>query len=339
MGFSDNLRKFKQRIIDMGDSIKDMTEEATKNALVMPFFSLLGYDVFNPQEFVPELTCDVGTKKGEKIDYAIFRDGEPIILVEAKRCGMKLQKQQQNQLYRYFSVNHARIAILTNGIQYNIFSDINSPNVMDDEPFLSFNLMEDDENVYLAAIEMFTSEKFNAKDILSKAVYMKYSALVERIFRKDLENPSDELVKYFLMRPEIKTGARITSNTINQFRESTAATLRKVMGVTIHTVSDSEVIIQDEEEPKANEPIQETKNEYPEKIIPLLDALSEIGTDMEKVSYAYVSDIHIISLDKECDIRIPNHKFDHMVIKYPNGNMRFVSNIEKLKNQLTVTCK
>ena len=210
MGFSDNLRKFKQRIIDMGDSIKDMTEEATKNALVMPFFSLLGYDVFNPQEFVPELTCDVGTKKGEKIDYAIFRDGEPIILIEAKRCGMKLQKQQQNQLYRYFSVNHARIAILTNGIQYNIFSDINSPNVMDDEPFLSFNLIEDDENVYLAALQMFTSEKFNAKDILSKAVYMKYSALVERIFRKDLENPSDELVKYFLMRPEIKTGAAAT---------------------------------------------------------------------------------------------------------------------------------
>ena len=106
----------------------------------MPFFAMLGYDVFDTDEFMPEFVCDVGTKKGEKVDYALLKDGEPVILIEAKRAGMKLQKQQQSQLYRYFTVNHCRLAILTNGVTYQVFSDINTPNIMDDDPFLSFNL-------------------------------------------------------------------------------------------------------------------------------------------------------------------------------------------------------
>ena len=48
-----------------------LTEEAAKTALVMPFIQALGYDVFNPSEVIPEYTADVGTKKGEKVDYAI----------------------------------------------------------------------------------------------------------------------------------------------------------------------------------------------------------------------------------------------------------------------------
>ena len=74
-----------------------MTEEATKNALVMPFFAMLGYDVFDTNEFMPEFVCDFGTKKGEKIDYAILKDGEPVMMIEVKRAGAKLQKQQQAQ--------------------------------------------------------------------------------------------------------------------------------------------------------------------------------------------------------------------------------------------------
>lgn len=233
MSFSEKIEKFRSRVFGMSDSFPDMTEEATKNALIMPFFTILGYDVFDPQEFVPEFVCDVGTKKGEKIDYAIMSNGDPIMLIEAKKAGMKLQKQQQGQLYRYFSVNRARIAILTNGLQYNIYSDIDSPNVMDDEPFFTFNILNDDPAVFIQSLEQFRKENLDIQSILSEAVYLKYFSVVEKTFRQDLENPSDELVKYFLTRPEINSGKRITSHIINKYRAVTAEALRKVMGVTI----------------------------------------------------------------------------------------------------------
>lgn len=233
MSFIDNFQVYKKRVLGFQAGFADMTEEATKNALVMPFFSMMGYDVFDPAEFIPEFVCDVGTKKGEKIDYAIMRDSEPIMLIEAKRAGMKLQKQQHSQLFRYFSVNRSRIAVLTNGVQYNFYSDFDSPNVMDSEPFFSFNIIDDDENLYLQSLEQFTKDKFELKNILSKAVYLKYAKVVENTIRKDLENPSDELIKYFLTRPEIKPNGRITSHMIEKYREITAKSIRKMMGVTI----------------------------------------------------------------------------------------------------------
>lgn len=234
--FTDDFRAYKSRVSQHISKFPDMTEEATKTVLIMPFLMLLGYDVFDPNEILPEYTCDVATKKGEKIDYAIMRDGDPVILVEAKRAGLKLQKQQQDQLYRYFSTNRCRIAVLTNGITYHFFSDINYPNVMDDDPFLSFNVLEDDEDLFLSSLEQFHKENFNIKEILSKAVFLKYVKVVEQTLKQDLINPSDELVKYFLSRPEIKTGARITTQIIEKHRDATAEAMRKVMGVTVSSV-------------------------------------------------------------------------------------------------------
>ena len=231
--FKDDFRTFRNKVQQYSDKFDTMTEEATKNAIIMPFLVLLGYDVFDPEEISPEYTCDVAGKKGEKIDYVILHDGEPTLLIEAKRAGLKLQKQQQGQLYRYFSTNRCRLAVLTNGMTYNFFSDINAPNVMDDEPFLSFNILEDDEELFLSSLEQFHKSVFNVKDILSKAVFLKYLKVVEQTLRQDLVNPSDELVKYFLSRPEIKTGNRITAQMIDKHRAATREAMLKVMGATI----------------------------------------------------------------------------------------------------------
>src|SRR3954465_5749281 len=101
-----------------------LTEEAAKTALVMPFLQALGYNVFNPSEVVPEFTCDVGTKKGEKVDYAIC-DGKSVkMLVECKPANTELNLNNASQLFRYFSTTDARVAILTNGVVYKFFSDI-----------------------------------------------------------------------------------------------------------------------------------------------------------------------------------------------------------------------
>ncbi len=238
MDFNENFNNYIARLQNMKTQLKNLTEESTKMSLVMPFFSMLGYDIFNASEIVPEYTCDVATKKGEKVDYAILKDGDPIMLIEVKRAGLKLQKQQQGQLYRYFSTNRCRIAILTNGIVYQFFSDLNVPNVMDDDPFLSFNLLEDDTALYSSSVRQFSKEKFNIKNVISKAIFQKYSKVVQKTLKEDLLNPSDEMVKYFLSRPEIKTGNRITSQMIEKYREATKKAMQKVFGVTINEFSD-----------------------------------------------------------------------------------------------------
>jgi len=285
MDFDERFNQYLKKVSKVKDQVSDLTEEATKHALVMPFFSMLGYDVFDTNEFMPEFVCDLGTKKGEKIDYAILKDGEPLILIEAKRAGMKLQKQQYSQLYRYFTVNRCRIAILTNGIVYQMFSDINTPNIMDDEPFLSFNILEEDPSIYKSSIKQFCKDKFDIKNILSKAVFQKYEKVVIKTLEQDLISPSDEIVKYFLSRPEIKTGNRITSQMIEKHREITQNAMRKVFG----TIIKEEKIIDNQQlSPQSSKPdIKEQVEEIVRKL----------GLDLQEENNEEFFRIHICNSD------------------------------------------
>ena len=128
MDFKDELQQFAARLSSIKDSIQ--TEEATKMSMIAPFFNLLGYDIFNPKEFCPEFTADVGIKKGEKVDFAILMDGNPVILIEAKVINKKLEKHD-SQLFRYFSTTSAKFAILTNGVIYKFYTDLAETNKMD----------------------------------------------------------------------------------------------------------------------------------------------------------------------------------------------------------------
>ena len=117
MDFIDQLKQFSKRVDSLKDTIQ--TEEATKTAIIMHFFSMLGDDGFNPQEFVPEYTADVGIKKGEKVDYAILKDGSPVILIECKSITENLDRHD-SQLFRYFGTTTAKFAVLTNGMIYRL---------------------------------------------------------------------------------------------------------------------------------------------------------------------------------------------------------------------------
>lgn len=137
MELADKLKSIGGRVAKLKPQVE--TEEATKNAFVMPFIAALGYDVFNPLEVVPEFIADVGVKKGEKVDYCIFREGSPIMLIECKHWKQALTNHN-TQLYRYFHVTKTRFAILTNGIQYRFYTDLDAPNVMDEKPFMEFSI-------------------------------------------------------------------------------------------------------------------------------------------------------------------------------------------------------
>ncbi|MDM8548096.1 type I restriction endonuclease [Candidatus Venteria ishoeyi] len=213
MDLIDRIKDLASRIPQQIEHIQ--TEEATKNAFIMPFISALGYDVFNPTEVIPEFTADIGTKKGEKVDYAIKKDDDIIILFECKWSGADLHQEHASQLYRYFSTTESRFAILTNGIEYEFYSDIDEPNKMDSKPFFTFNITGF-ENHHIDELKKFTKTAFSLDDILTTASTLKYTGAIKKILEDELKNPSEPFVRFFAS--QIFDG-RLTKPVVEQFTQ------------------------------------------------------------------------------------------------------------------------
>lgn len=190
------------------------TEEATKNAVIMPIMNALGYNVFDPTEVIPEFTADIGVKKGEKVDYAIVIGGEPTILIECKGVNTKLDFKHASQLYRYFGVTTARFAVLTNGQHLWFYTDLDSPNKMDSKAFFKFDLSDFD-NRDVAELSKFGKGVFDLDNILANATELKFTQQLGAVLESEMESPSDELVKH--LTSKIYDG-RFTSAVCDQFR-------------------------------------------------------------------------------------------------------------------------
>jgi len=193
MDFIDLIKALSEKVTRMKDTIQ--TEEATKMAFIMPFISALGYDVFNPHEVVPEFVADLGIKKGEKVDYCILKDDNPIIIIECKHWKEDLNVHN-SQLHRYFHVTTSRFGILTNGIIYKFYTDLVESNKMDDKPFWEFNITDiSDANVF--ELKKYQRNSFNVDSILSSATELKFSREVKKILLEEFNNPSEAFVKHF----------------------------------------------------------------------------------------------------------------------------------------------
>ena len=190
------LQQLHQRV----DSLKDQinTEEATKNAFVMPFIQILGYDIFNPTEVIPEFVCDIGTKKGEKIDYVIKRDGEPILIIECKNWKENVDANN-SQLHRYYHVSKSRFGVLTNGHIYNFYADLEKPNIMDEKPFFTLDI-SNLKDTSLKILENFSKNGYNLEEILDSAEGLKYIKAIRNEFEKEIQEPSDEIVRLLVNR-------------------------------------------------------------------------------------------------------------------------------------------
>lgn len=198
MEFTERLNALSNKIKQQLEVIN--TEEATKTAFVMPFIhNVLGYDVFDPSEVTPEFVCDVGTKKGEKIDYAIMKNNDVQILIECKKIGEPLNINHASQLFRYFHVTNARISILTNGQNYKFFTDLDAPNKMDEKPFLEVDLLDIDENI-IPELKKLTKSSFDLESIINAAGELKYVSQIKKILHSQLNNPEDDFVKFFASR-------------------------------------------------------------------------------------------------------------------------------------------
>ncbi|HEV7348212.1 type I restriction endonuclease [Telluribacter sp.] len=227
MDFKDQVRKLSDRVTKLKDNI--LTEEATKNAFIMPFLQVLGYDVFNPLEVVPEYICDIGTKKGEKIDYAIFQDNNPVILVECKHWKQKLDIHD-GQLLRYFHVSKAKFALLTNGLVYRFYTDLIELNKMDEKPFFEFNL-EEIKDGQIEKLKEFHREYFNIDSLYQSASELKYTNEIRKLVQQEFHEPNDEFVRYFVKQvyPSV-----VTAKVLEGFRPLVKRTIANLINDTIN---------------------------------------------------------------------------------------------------------
>lgn len=220
VNFEDDLKNFAGTIEEKKENIH--TEETTKISLILPFIQLLGYDITNPNEVQAEYTADMGVKKGEKIDLAIFINNELEILIECKPVNMKLTHDQISQLYRYFNVTDAKFGILTNGDNYKIYTDIRKPNMMDERPFLDVTLSKITDK-QIIELSKFAKQNYNFTKIREKVNILKYKTDVKAQITSEMENPSEEFIKAIvkpvypkpLTQPMKKTFKKIITEEFN----------------------------------------------------------------------------------------------------------------------------
>lgn len=221
MDFKDEIKLFSERVEKLKDQIH--TEEATKNAFIMPFIKLLGYDVFNPFEVMPEFIADIGIKKGEKVDYAIMKDGQPAILVECKHWGESLDPHN-SQLFRYFHTTSAKFGLLSNGIIYRFYTDLVQPNKMDEKPFFEFNVTDIKDN-QVEELKKFHKSYFDVGSIQSTASDLKFMNELKALITVEFQTPTEGLVRHFakqiypglLTTRVIETFSNLTKRSLQQY--------------------------------------------------------------------------------------------------------------------------
>jgi len=211
MDFKDHIKVLADRVGKMKEQIQ--TEEATKNAFIMPFIQAMGYDVFNPLEVVPEFIADIGIKKGEKVDYAIIKDDKPIFLIECKHWSADLNPHN-SQLFRYFHTTNAKFGILTNGIMYRFYTDLVESNKMDEKPFFEFRI-DDIKEAQIEKLKEFSKSSFNLESIINTASELKYMGELRNMIVKEISEPSDEFTRFFAksIYPSV-----VTAKVLEQFK-------------------------------------------------------------------------------------------------------------------------
>lgn len=260
MSFSEEIKKFALLAEERKAHIDN--EELTKQTVIIPFLQLLGYDVFNPLEVKSEFIADFGKKKGEKVDYAVFKNNHPIMFIEAKMIDEKL-KNHDAQLSRYFnSTPEVRLGIITNGIEYKFFTDLNENNIMDNVPFYEFSLEYLKESD-IEILQKFRKDFFEVENMIEFAEELVYMSNLQKNLKELFRNPSDDFVR-FLIKDFSDT--RITVNVIERFRPI----VKKAISMTLLDIVSQGILQSD------NASTEDTKTEVES------DAIANVENDDKK---------------------------------------------------------
>lgn len=299
MDFKDQIVQLSERISKQKDSIA--TEEATKTAFIMPMIAALGYDVFNPFEVIPELDCDLIKKKGEKIDYAIMKDESPILLIECKHCKQDLNLHD-TQLQKYFVASKARFGVLTNGIEYRFYTDLEKINIMDEKPFLVVSML-DLSDADIEQLKKFHKSYYNEEDVLSTANELKYTTEIKSILNNEFASPTAEFVRFFAR--QTYTSGQITSKVIDMFtplvKKSISSVINDIISDRLNTAikngDNTTDVLPEHNSASINISTENTEEKLPDGVV-YMDKESGVVTTQEELdAYNIIRSILRKSID------------------------------------------
>lgn len=217
--FFEQLQRFSEQVRRRQPHIRG--EESTKQALIVPFLSLLGYDVHDPTELQPEYIADFAKKRpggpSEKVDYAIRRDNVPVIFIECKAVDCD-PGMHSGQLARYFNATPSvPIAIITNGIRYMFFTDLEEKNILSERPFFQFNIFEFTTND-AEVLESFGRARFDPATIRERVDEIIYAYKINAYIGEVLRNPSDSFTRFVLSELNMFSGGKkLTAKLVEKF--------------------------------------------------------------------------------------------------------------------------
>jgi hypothetical protein len=328
MDFKDQIKQLGDRVTKLKDQIQ--TEEATKNAFIMPFLQTLGYDVFNPIEVVPEYITDIGTKKGEKIDYAIFKDGNPTILVECKHWAQNLNLHD-GQLLRYFHVSKAKFGLLTNGVTYRFYSDLVEANKMDEKPFLEFTINEIKDN-QIEELKKFHKAVFDADSITNTASELKFTNELKHILHQELTNPSSDFVKHFARQvyPSV-----VTAKVLEQFTNLTKKSIQQYISDLI-TERLKTALTKEDEKTKEQESIQAEQLKVDENKVQTTEEELEGFMIVKSILRQKISPTRVTYRDAQSyfAILLDDNNRKTICRLYLNGSKKYFVTLDELKKEV-----
>jgi hypothetical protein len=330
MDFKDQIQQLGTKVDKMLPQIQ--TEEATKNALIMPFIQILGYDVFNPFEVNPEYVADIGIKKGEKVDYAIMKDGQPIILIECKHHNEKLDPHN-SQLFRYFHTTKAKFGLLTNGLNYRFYTDLVEANKMDEKPFFEFNI-SDMKEIEVLELKKFHKSYFDVDAVTNTASELKFSNEIKAIMTNELKTPSEAFVKFFVS--QVYHG-RATDKVMTQFveivRKSINQLISDMISDRLKAALDKEVA---KEKTELEKPSEQISVEPISKLIETTEEEMEAFFVVKSILRTKIHSNRIFGRDTQSYYGILLDDSNRKIIcrLWLNGNKKYISFLDEVKKDI-----
>lgn len=209
-GLGDRLAAVSKRLAAIKGACTN--EESTKLQLILPVLVALGYDPSDPYEVYPEHAASFDSAVNNRVDFAVLRDGVPIIAIECKKVGADLVCER-GQLRSYFNaLRPVKLGILTNGVIWEFFVDSGEPNIMDEEPFLTLDLeivaIAGVPDELLQTLAEIAKTKFEPADIAEIAHVQLVKKRLRTALADELQSPSEEFCRFALQKVGLKNVRR-----------------------------------------------------------------------------------------------------------------------------------
>jgi hypothetical protein len=230
--FRQKIKAFATRMVALAPRCTN--EESTKLFLILPFLNFLGYDDRNPDEVCPEHGADFSEKYKNRVDFAILKEGLPVIALECKTLGSPL-KDERGQLRSYFNAAPTvKMGVIADGLVYEFYADSDEPNMMDQNAFLAIDLREvakgKIEDSVEEGLKSLQKSNFDPENIGAEAKRKLIFQNVIQQIAKLAEEPSEPFVRMLLQNAGL---SHVRTKALSEFRDITRSAFREFVNLRI----------------------------------------------------------------------------------------------------------